>query len=169
MEPGRAPAPDLFAALDWSARVAPGASDEAPPAPTNGAAHATTAAAEPARATPPEPRRATPPEPRRATPPQPRRATPSLPEQIAARTQGLPPPPSATPERATGSFGGLADLLEPDAEASPSLDELDGLLEAFDDTGSGALPAQASAPAPAARTEVAPPHGGLPLPRPTSA
>lgn len=152
MEPGRAPAPDLFAALDWSARVAPDTSEaEAPPVPTNGAAHALPP--EPAPATPPEPRRATPPEPRRATPP-------SVPELIEARTQGLPPAPSATPERATGSFSGLADLLEPDAEASPSLDEFDEMLEAFDEPGSGALTDEAPA---TARTEIAAP------PQPASA
>jgi hypothetical protein len=144
MESERAPAPDLFTALDWSARVASAAET-----PTNGAAPAIPPA-------PPSP----------PTPSSQRHATPvRVPDLVETRARGVPPAPSAEPVRASASFSGLADVLEPDADASPSLDELEGLLDDLDEPTPGqaeiaaASRTEAPAPAPARRAD------GLPQPR----
>ncbi len=154
MEPGREPAPDLFAALDWSARVAPSPERAGEPAapPTNGATPESTAA--PAAVT--------------------RRPTPvAVPALVESPEPPRPPAPVAAPARASGSFSGLADLLEPDAQASPALDEFDGLLESLDESAAtpvaGIPPAAAKPEAPALPLPRAPEparaEAAMPLPR----
>ena len=120
------PAPDLFAALEWSASVAPATP---PPAVDDVGVDDVPASLTSAGLERPVGR--------------PRRLPPlAAPASVDAE-------PDATPGQ---SFGGLADALEPPREASPVLDEFEGLLDIFE-------PAVAAAPA-----AVAP--GASPMPRP---
>ncbi|MBK8238142.1 MAG: hypothetical protein IPK74_21650 [Deltaproteobacteria bacterium] len=171
MDAGSRAAPDLFAALEWSARIAPPdvalpvATSSPAPAPSIAAPAETEAEAEaeieidatpsdlapsPASspavvASPPTPPRATPMPPPRPTPMPPPRSTP-MPPPGASRTHApgkapVPPPPPS-----------LADLLEPDgppADASPALDEFEGLLDLFDGDPAAEV-AAASVPTPPA-------------------
>jgi hypothetical protein len=149
MEDGRAPAPDLFTALDWSAKVAPAgdvSSTAAVPPPVG---------ATPAPMPPPIPAA----RPVIAASPS-RRATPAVLPTLAPAPAPVPAPKAS----ASSSFSGLADMLEPDAEASPALDEFDSLLDVFDDEPAVA----ASKPAPSRpAVAAAPPRApaAMPLPK----